>query len=155
VPFFLPTIILCSHQKSLRAPAIRRVTMTPLPIKSSGTLGSLRQAQDFSLRYLRKKKTHHRKASANGLSTQPSFSLSNPSLLPYSSQKRPSSPEEDPVAVICTVGENRYPLVSVTHRPWSSSPTATVRWLAAPGYRQLPTVAAPEWRAVRPLCLIS
>jgi len=65
------------------------------------------------------------------------------------------SPKEDPIVVICTVGENRYPLVSVTHSPWSSSPTVTVRWLAAPGYRQLPTVAAPESRAVRPLCLVS
>jgi len=89
-----------------------------------------------------------------GLSTQPSFSLSNPSLLPYSSQKRPPPPEEDPVAVICTVRENRYPLVSVTHHPWSTSPTATVRWLAAPGCRQRLTAAALKWRAFHPLCSV-
>jgi hypothetical protein len=41
--------------------------MTPLPIERSGTIGSLRQAQDFSLRYLKYKRKHTiRRRSANG-----------------------------------------------------------------------------------------
>jgi hypothetical protein len=47
--------------------------MTPLPIKRSGTPGSLCQAQDFSLRYLKKTKTHHRRRVQMEVSTHRPF----------------------------------------------------------------------------------
>ena len=40
--FFILQIMPCLHQKSLRASAVCRVTMTPFPIEGGGTLGSLR-----------------------------------------------------------------------------------------------------------------
>jgi hypothetical protein len=69
--------------------------MTPLPIKRSGTPGSLCQAQDFSLRYLKKNENAPSEASANGGKHSPSFPLSTRNLLPYSRRPPVQSEKTD------------------------------------------------------------